>query len=147
VASSPAATLQRQRDSLREHSGRLNSAMRQLFLEQKNTLQETRGELMKLSPALSVQRSISRLQQLRQRLATSTRNTVSDTSHKIALLGRALNSVSPLATLDRGYAIVKHEDSGEVLTNAADVKPGKDIRAQLSRGEIVATVKKVLIDD
>ena len=147
VASSPAATLQRQRDSLREHSGRLNSAMRQLLLEQKNTLQETRGELMKLSPALSVQRSISRLQQLRQRLATSTRNTVSDTSHKIALLGRALNSVSPLATLDRGYAIVKHEDSGEVLTNAADVKPGKDIRAQLSRGEIVATVKKVLIDD
>jgi exodeoxyribonuclease VII large subunit len=147
VASSPAATLQRQRDSLREHSGRLNSAMRQQLLEQKNTLQETRGELMKLSPALSVQRSISRLQQLRQRLATSTRNTVSDTSHKIALLGRALNSVSPLATLDRGYAIVKHEDSGEVLTNAADVKPGKDIRAQLSRGEIVATVKKVLIDD
>jgi exodeoxyribonuclease VII large subunit len=147
VASSPAATLQRQRDSLREHSGRLNSAMRQQLLEQKNTLQETRSELMNLSPALSVQRSISRLQQLRQRLATSTRNTVSDTSHKLALLGRALNSVSPLATLDRGYAIVKQEDSGEVLTNAADVKPGKDIRAQLSRGEIVATVKKVLIDD
>ena len=147
VASSPAATLQRQRDRLREHSGRLNSAMRQQLLEQKNTLQETRSELMNLSPALSVQRSISRLQQLRQRLATSTRNTVSDTSHKLALLGRALNSVSPLATLDRGYAIVKQEDSGEVLTHAADVKPGKDIRAQLSRGEIVATVKKVFIDD
>ena len=147
VASSPAATLQRQRDSLREHSGRLKSAMRQQLLEQKNTLQETRSELMNLSPALSVQRSISRLQQLRQRLATSTRNTVRDTSHKLALLGRALNSVSPLATLDRGYAIVKHEDSGEVLTNAAEVKPGKDIRAQLSRGEIVATVKRVLIDD
>ena len=147
VASSPAATLQRQRDGLREHSGRLNSAIRQQLLEQKNTLQETRSELMKLSPALSVQRLIGRLQQLRQRLATSTRNTVSDTSHTLALLGRALNSVSPLATLDRGYAIVKQEDSGAVLTSAADVKPGKDIRARLSQGEIVATVKKVLIDD
>lgn len=147
VASSPAATLQRQRDSLREHSGRLNSAMRQQLLEQKNSLQETRGELMKLSPALSVQRSIGHLQQLLQRLATSTHNTVSDTSHKIALLGRALNSVSPLATLDRGYAIVKQEDSGAVLTNAANIEPGKDIRAQLSRGEIIATVKKVLTDD
>jgi len=147
VASSPRATLQRQRDSLREHCGRLNSAMRQQLLEQKNALQETRNELMKLSPALSVQRSIGRLQQLRQRLATSTRNTVSDTSHKIALLGRALNAVSPLATLDRGYAIVKQEDSGAVLTNAADIEPGKDIRAQLSQGEVIATVNKVLTDD
>ena len=147
VASSPRAKLQRQRDSLREHRGRLNSAMRQQLLEQKNTLQEIRNELMKSSPALSVQRSIGRLQQLTQRLATSTRNTVSDTSHKIALLGRALNSVSPLATLNRGYAIVKQEDSGAVLTNAADIKPGKDIRAQLSRGEIIATVNKVLTDD
>ena len=121
--------------------------MRQQLLEQKNTLQESRSELLKLSPALSVQRSIGRLQQLRQRLATSTRNTFSDTSHKLALLGRALNSVSPLATLDRGYAIVKQEDSGAVLTNAADVKPGEDIHAQLSRGEIVARIKKVLIDD
>ena len=127
--------------------GRLGSAIRQQLLLQKNTLQETSSELMKLSPALSVQRSIGRLQQLRQRLATSTRNRVSDASHRIALLGRALNSVSPLATLDRGYAIVKQEDSGVVLTNAADVEPGNDIRAQLSRGEIIATVKKVLTDE
>jgi len=147
IASSPAATLQRQRDSLREQSGRLSSAIRQQLLQQKNMLQETSSELMKLSPALSVQRSIGRLQQLRQRLATSTRNRVSDANHRIALLGRALNSVSPLATLDRGYAIVKQEDSGVVLTNAADIEPGNDIRAQLSRGEIIATVKKVLIDD
>ena len=147
VASSPAATLQRQGDSLREHSGRLSSAIRQQLLEQKNRLQETSAELMKLSPALSVQKSIGQLQQLRQRLATSTRNRVSDASHRIALLGRALNSVSPLATLDRGYAIVKQEDSGVVLTNAADIAPGNDIRAQLSRGEIIATVSKVLTDD
>jgi len=132
---------------LREQSGRLSSAIRQQLLQQKNMLQETSSELMKLSPALSVQRSIGRLQQLRQRLATSTRNRVSDANHRIALLGRALNSVSPLATLDRGYAIVKQEDSGVVLTNAADIEPGNDIRAQLSRGEIIATVKKVLIDD
>jgi exodeoxyribonuclease VII large subunit len=127
--------------------GQLSSAIRQHLLEQKNMLQETSNELMKLSPALFVQRSIGRLQQLRQRLATSTRNRVSEINHRMALLGRALNSVSPLATLDRGYAIVKQEDSGAVLTNAADIEPGNDIRAQLSRGEIIATVRKVLTDD
>ena len=147
LAGSPAATLRRQRDSLREHGGRLNSAIRRQLLEQRNKLQKTSNEFMKRSPALSVQRSISRLERIRQRLATSARNAVSDSSHKIALLGRALHSVSPLATLDRGYAIVKSEDTGAVLLNASDVNSGDDIRARLSKGELIATVKKVLADD
>ncbi|NCF73352.1 MAG: exodeoxyribonuclease VII large subunit [Gammaproteobacteria bacterium] len=147
VASSPAATLQRQRDSLREYSGRLTSSIQQQLLRQQNQLQTTSGELLKLSPALSVQRSINQLNQLRQRLATATRNSVSDTSHKIALLGRALHSVSPLATLDRGYAIVKREDSDAVLMNVADIKTGDDVRTHLARGEFTATVTKVISND
>ncbi|MDE0790173.1 MAG: exodeoxyribonuclease VII large subunit [Woeseiaceae bacterium] len=147
VASSPAATLQRQRQSLREQGGRLNSAVRQQLLEQKSKLQGVSSKLMTLSPALSVQQSIANLQQLRQRLATPVQNLISDAGHKIALLGRALNSVSPLATLDRGYAIVKAGDSGKVLLSTSEVKVGDDIRAHLSRGEFVATVKKVIGDD
>ncbi len=147
VASSPAATLQRQHDKLRELSGRLKSAIRQRLLEQKNNLQELRAELTRLSPALSVQRSLGHLDQLRQRMAAAAQNRLSNSSHRIALLARALNSVSPLATLDRGYAIVKRENSGEVLTNAADVTAGEDVRAQLLRGEIIATVRKTITDD
>jgi exodeoxyribonuclease VII large subunit len=147
LAGSPAATLRRQRDSLRENNGRLRSAMRQQLLQQTNRLQETRSELMQLSPALLVQRSIGRLATLRQRLSGTVQNTLSDTSHKIALLGRALNSVSPLATLDRGYAIVKREDDGKVVMRATDLKSGDDIRAHLASGELIATVKKVLADE
>lgn len=99
------------------------------------------------SPIATLQRSISTLSQLRTRLATAARNAISGASHNIALLARALNSVSPLATLDRGYAIVKHESSGRVLVDAADVEPGEDIRAQLSRGQLLATVKKVITDE
>ena len=143
IASSPAATLQRQRDSLREQSGRLSSSMQQQLLQSRYRLQATSAELMKLSPALSVQRSIGQLDQIRQRLATAARNKVSDASHKIALLGRALHSVSPLATLDRGYAIVRREDREAVLMDTVDLNEGDDIRARLARGEFTATVKKV----
>ena len=143
IASSPAATLQRQRDSLREQSGRLSSSMQQQLLQSRYRLQATSAELMKLSPALSVQRSIGQLDQIRQRLATAARNKVSDTSHKIALLGRALHSVSPLATLDRGYAIVRREDREAVLMDTVDLNDGDDVRARLARGEFTATVKKV----
>lgn len=143
VAGSPAATLQRQRDSLREQSGRLSSSMQQQLLRQRYRLQATSAELMKQSPALSVQRSIGQLNQIRQRLATAARNKVSDASHRIELLGRALHSVSPLATLDRGYAIVKREDTESVLMDTVDLHEGDDVRARLARGEFTATVKKV----
>jgi len=144
IASSPAATLQRQRDSLREQSGRLSSSIQQQILRRRYRLQTTSAELMKLSPALSVQRSIGQLDQIRQRLATAARNKVSEASHKLALLGRALHSVSPLATLDRGYAIVKRQDTDAVLMDTADLKEGEDVRARLARGEFTAMVKKVL---
>jgi exodeoxyribonuclease VII large subunit len=143
VASSPAATLRRQHDSLRENRARLAAAMRRRILELQNDSQALRGEVMQLSPALAVQRSIGRLAEMRQRLAAGSNEALSDVTHRLALLGRALHSVSPLATLDRGYAIVK-DAQGKVLTEAAGTKSGDEIRAQLSKGELVANVTKVV---
>jgi exodeoxyribonuclease VII large subunit len=147
LASSPEATLRRQNDSLREHSGRLSTAMSQQLLQHKSNLLQASAALMQQSPALSVQCSITRLAGLQQRLATSTDNTLANSRHKIALLGRALNAVSPLATLDRGYAILRDAESGAVLMDAEGSHPGQDVRAQLSQGELIATIKKVVIHD
>ena len=147
TAASPAATLRRQRDALRESNGRLTAALRQQLLAQKNQLQSISSELLQQSPALSVQRSIAQLAELQQRLATRMRGLVSDAEHRIALLGRGLHSVSPLATLDRGYAVLQDADTGKVLLHADEVDIGNDIRARLSKGELVATVKKVINED
>ena len=127
--------------------GRLATSMQRQLLSNKHQLQSVRSELVQLSPALSVQRSIGRLAQLRQRLVTGIRNKVSNTEHRAALLGRALHSVSPLATLDRGYAIVKDASTDKVLLRAGDIETGNDIRARLSKGELVATVKRVIDND
>ena len=125
---------------------RLATAMRRQLLSNRHLLQTVRGELVQLSPALSVQRSIARLAQLRQRLVTGAQTVLSTADHRAALLGRALHSVSPLATLDRGYAIVKDASTDKVLLRAHDVDKGNDIRARLSKGELVATVKQVIDD-
>lgn len=147
AANSPSETLRRQSASLRENTGRLNAVMQQRFLLTANQLQRSQSQLLQLSPALSVQRLIGRLGELRRRLATSVQNKVGASGHRLALVGRSLNSVSPLATLDRGYAVVTGEDSGEVLLRATDIETGEDIRARLSQGEVVATVGKVITDD
>jgi exodeoxyribonuclease VII large subunit len=65
---------------------------------------------------------------------------------RLRLATRALDSVSPLATLDRGYAIVSDEESGAILSDAAKVSPGASIRAQLARGALRATVNESTTD-
>jgi exodeoxyribonuclease VII large subunit len=53
---------------------------------------------------------------------------------------RALNAVSPLATLDRGYAIVTRADDGRLVTDAAEAAAGTEIEARLARGRLRARV-------
>ena len=146
LAGSPAATLRRQRNSLRENQGRLGAAIRQQLLATDIAEQHLRGELMQLSPAISVQRAVGQLAGLRQRLAVEMRSLLSNIDHRTALLGRALHSVSPLATLHRGYAIVVDPRTDKALLRANDVEAGDDIRARLSQGTLVATVRKVIDD-
>ncbi len=123
AVSSPSASLRRSTD-------RLARLRQQLLMSGRSMVSETGHEL----------------ERLRGRLTASSRNRLSDTRHRLALLGRALDAVSPLATLDRGYAIVKSESTGKVLMNSDGTKPGDDIRAKLRRGELVATVTKVIDD-
>ncbi|HEY5622986.1 MAG TPA: exodeoxyribonuclease VII large subunit, partial [Gammaproteobacteria bacterium] len=56
---------------------------------------------------------------------------------------RALNAVSPLATLDRGYAIVTNAADGSIVTSADDAQPGSGIDVRLARGALSATVDSV----
>jgi exodeoxyribonuclease VII large subunit len=117
--------------------------MRRQLLEARNRTQGLRGELLQHSPALAVQRSLARLGTLQQRLATNSRDRLSGLEHRLALLGRALHGVSPLATLERGYAIVMDTD-GKALTDAAKVTTGAPISARLAKGRLEASVTKVI---
>jgi exodeoxyribonuclease VII large subunit len=53
-----------------------------------------------------------------------------------------LQSLSPLATLERGYAIVT-DGGGKVLTDAGGVSRGAAIDVRLARGALAATVDKI----
>jgi len=57
------------------------------------------------------------------------------------MAGRALHAVSPLATLDRGYAIVEHDE--QVVREASELSPGDAISARLGKGSIQAEVVEI----
>jgi len=56
-------------------------------------------------------------------------------------LDTALQSLSPLAILNRGYALVFDSD-GKLLKDAAAVSVGDEVSARLSRGQLQAKVTK-----
>jgi exodeoxyribonuclease VII large subunit len=141
--SSPAAIVARQNDWLRNLQQILTGAIRHDLATRARNVESIRFRLLQRSPAIGVQQSIQRLSALQQRLSGSGTSAVDKLNVRLRLAARALDSVSPLATLDRGYAIVSDEATGAILTDAAKVKPGSGIRAQLALGALQATVNEV----
>jgi exodeoxyribonuclease VII large subunit len=55
-------------------------------------------------------------------------------------LARTLHAVSPLATLERGYAILLEEGSGRVVRSVKQAAPSTRLRARLADGELALRV-------
>ena len=74
-------------------------------------------------------------------MAAAMRNQLLQKKVRMERMGRALETLSPLAILERGYALV-FDGAGQLVKDAALVKAGDEIRARVARGEIAATVNK-----
>src|SRR3984885_1169648 len=74
-------------------------------------------------------------------MAAAMRNQLLQNKVRLERMGRALEMLSPLAILERGYALV-FDGTGRLVKDAAQVQAGQEISARLARGEIRATVKK-----
>jgi exodeoxyribonuclease VII large subunit len=65
--------------------------------------------------------------------------------HREAQLDRLqsqLQALSPLAILDRGYALI-FDEAGNLVTDAAQLAPGSPITARVARGTLTARVERV----
>ena len=74
-------------------------------------------------------------------LAAAARTVLLQRKGRIDQLAGQLEALSPLAILDRGYALV-FDSSGALLKDSAQVKVGDEISARLAKGSLTATVKK-----
>ena len=98
--------------------------------------------LNRAHPGVAVRASHQRLDELEARLGRAIKTRIERFGHRLTLAERALTSLSPLATLDRGYAIVSRQDDGSVITDSATATPGAPIDVSLARGHLTATVNR-----
>jgi exodeoxyribonuclease VII large subunit len=59
---------------------------------------------------------------------------------RVELAARALQAVSPLATLQRGFAILARAEDGAIIRHSAELAIGEPIEARLADGVITARV-------
>ena len=95
------------------------------------------------SPLQELELRRRRLAESERRLRDALARRQAEARSQWAVLAGRLDSLSPLRTLARGYAIVFAEKSGLAVRRAAEVAPGDSLRIRLSRGELRAVVETV----
>jgi exodeoxyribonuclease VII large subunit len=139
----PGMRLLHQAQRLDDLEQRLGSCTRRTLERAGSRLHATRLQLSRFSPLGQVRELSNRRAELHLRLRGAVEARVRAVHRRVELAMRALHAVSPLATLERGYAIVMRAADGAVLRSAAQVKPDDEIEARLAKGRITARVKDV----
>lgn len=134
---------------LRENAQRLDDLERQLFRAQANALLRHRGALNHLQSRLMARSPAPRLRQLqeqhaqrRKRLENAMQQIVRQRANQLAHLEKMLDSLSPLGTLQRGYAIVT-DKQGRILRESGKVAIGDEVSARLASGKLGLTVNRI----
>jgi exodeoxyribonuclease VII large subunit len=142
----PGVRLQRHAQRLDELEARTARALRSRLNEAKGRLRTAETLLARASPQRRVAALVQRFAARRKALESAGRLFVARSRARFDGCLRTLHAVSPLATLDRGYAIVVDAD-GHVLQDAREVTIGATIETRLARGKLAATVTHVVTDD
>jgi exodeoxyribonuclease VII large subunit len=108
-------------------------------------LGQLRARLDARQPATLIARRREFVVQREQRLRHALVRRLQSQARHLSELARALNAVSPLATLQRGYAILLDAQSGRVIRAPADAAAGQQLRARVAGGEFL--VRKERDDD
>mgnify|MGYP003043075887 CR=1 FL=1 len=142
----PGVELRQRAQRLDELEQRLIRLLRQQLRHRAALLAEQSAHLRHASPAVRLAAAKGRLDVARGAIGAALRTRIDRLRSRLAVTAGTLDAISPLATLQRGYAIVT-DASGHVITDASSVGAGMEVRARLAAGRIHARVEKTFSAD
>ena len=131
----PQARLARDHERLLHLQRRLSAVLREQSQRRHTRLERLHARLLALHPRARLPLLARRLAEQDQRLRRAIAYTLERQQTTLRHAGHALHAVSPLATLERGYAIL-FDANGQVLRSANNVAAGTALRARLADGEL-----------
>lgn len=128
------------RQALGARRARVGVMMRDFLQRKRWEVQAQRRALALLSPRAGLESNLQRIDSLVDRLDRLMERRLERDRTRLAVARAGLAAVSPLATLARGYAIVRTAD-GRIVRRVADVAVGDDVAVQVSDGTFGARVE------
>jgi len=121
---------------------RLQRAMRSQLRNRTEHLRNLGQRLEIQNPKRQISRQRQHLNELQQQLQRRLQSLIERRKLLLAQQASRLNAVSPLATLERGYALAQ-TDSGTLVRDANELKPGDSLHVRLGRGSLETQVTTV----
>ncbi len=122
---------------------RLRRQLRDRLLSAHQQLDYLNARLLQHNPRARLREQQLRSRHLRAQLVNAVRRLLQRTEERLARAAQALDTLSPLATLARGYAILEQPASGALVRDAHALRPGDAVRARLAQGVLDCRVEKV----
>lgn len=126
--------------SMKNHMAQLQLQQMRRRREYLKTLSESRAMQ---NPMATVQDKRMTLDFIHQQMTHLAKDILSRHQQTCGELAVALDALSPLKVLARGYAVARDE-AGNILKNAADTQQGAQIRVTLGNGALDCTVDRIL---
>ena len=135
----PGRALEQRMQRADELADRLTGAVRALLDRAQTGLDHRSALLDRVSPQQRIDGTRELLARTNARLRSAEASSRATAESRLGGLGRALQAVSPLATLDRGYAIVAKPDGsrwGTPVVSAREAAAGEELLAHLKDGRL-----------
>ena len=92
--------------------------------------------MLRVRPAQLLERRLESWRELDRRLCERTHQGVKDSQNRFVTLEARLRLLSPTNVLERGYSVTFDAETGQVIRDATEVKPGQRLKTRLKQGEI-----------
>lgn len=136
----PNYLLQQQSQKLDELEVRLHSAIQNKMRGASSRVQSLTHRLALQTPTHKLTTQQNQLVRSKQKLMDAMDRQLLISRHQLAMAAEKLDTVSPLATLMRGYSISQSND-GQVITKASQVQSGDRMVTRLADGTIYSTIE------
>lgn len=142
--SHPKQSIQRSAERLMELKRRAFSTIKLQLYTQHDLLNKLTLRFENQSPKSRLQESRLKLTNLHKDLNRCVLHQLDLGNQRLAALCRTLDAVSPLGTLNRGYAIVSNAKNGQIIQHTDQVAEQEKILIQLATGRLSARIDKKL---
>jgi len=134
LAQNPQLSLAKQQEMLGQLKERLHRVMSQLLAQQNSLLNNSEKRLFNNAPQRAIAKANESVNLAESRLNSAITGMLQAQKLQLATRAAKLNTVSPLATLERGYTVTKDAE-GKIVSSAKGAKAGDLLHVQWSDGE------------